>query len=1101
MPIPAPTLNIDFFEISPIPILVFSAEWEIIKYNTTAKGIAEDCNQLAKEGVALSTLIPTDWRELNTFEITLNAQSYKITSTIAQDLFIFYFTPLNRLEKIIFQQRYYEQILEGLTSGVVLIDVDQKIQYMNNSMEKLLECSREELLGKKATMLAGNKDDADLVANKMKDRKEGKSEVYTKETNIKGKRKYIEIQGLPFKNTHGKILGSIAVMNDVTDRKQTEKSLNHLSMFAQKTTNGIIITTADGRIEWVNSSFEQITGYAFDEIIGLKPGQFLQGNDTEKKTINHFRNQLKTQKPFEIEIKNYRKNKESFWAHMSITPMFNAAGVLVNYMAIISDNTEKMEMMRNLSENENKYRELVETSSNFIYQADYLGNFTFFNEVGISKLGYEKDEMIGMNFTHLVDPEWQQNVIEFYKNQFEKKEKESYHKFPVITKQGKKIWIEQNVQMYAVNGWITGFQSYARDVTERKILEDELEQQKKLLNTILDSLPLVVFLKQKNGAYKFINKATENKLGQSDGMDRLTFLKHFDYSDNQVWNDRSPFESEEKIIYLGKQKYYIVGKEIIHPESLDQPLLLGYAFDITDRKRIEGDLRKAKLKAEKSTAAKEKFISIMSHEIRTPMNAVVGINNLLLQQDHLPEQKEYFQATKTASENLLKILNNVLDLSKLDAGKVVIENKNLDLRKLIDEVISTFKFKAAEKNIQLIAEIDAELPPIIKGDALKLHQIMVNLVSNALKFTHEGQVIVKVEIVEEINQKLFLRFTVSDTGIGIPAEKLYLIFESFTQVSSKIAQQYGGTGLGLTITKSLIELQGGDIEVESTEGVGTKFFFQLSFDPSDTVVSTEKENTEYNLEGVKILVVDDNAMNQMIVQKFLEKKNIELKFANHGKEAIEILLQHPIDLILMDLQMPVMDGYEAVKYIRKKLKISVNDLPIVAMTAAAGSDEMTKLSKYEFNGLISKPFDPENLYGIIARNLGHVTREIAMPQEAKKTEQISPINLTYLKQSSGGSNEFVKNMIQIFLTQTPNYLEEIKIFYKTQNWGKLQSIVHKMKPTMTMMGMSLKNQMDTLEEMAKQKKDLDLMGPMLETVYSQCALAFEDLGKELEMLK
>ena len=1086
--------TIDFFETSPMPIIVLDLKLAIIKYNIAATSIR---NSILESQITIKKLLPIDFRKKNTFQLTIVDENYTVTKSENADYVILYFELLSNEKKNIVEN--HEHILEALLSGVVLLDTNHKICYINAAMEKLLECSRANVLGIPAIEFAANESDAAWISTKMQERISGKSGVYQREITVNDKNKIVEIQSAPFKNSDGKIVGSIAVMNDVTEQNKNQKTLNQLSVFAQKTTNGIIITDHNGIIEWVIQSFVDITGYSKEEVIGHKPGSMLQGKDTDKETIKLFSDKLKTEKPFEIQLKNYTKKNVPFWAQMSITPMFDEAEKLINYMAVISDNTENNNITAQLIENGKKYRELVETCSNFIYKADANGNFTYLNAFGIAKMGYEKEEIIGMNFSELIVPEFTQQVIDFYKHQFTNRIKETYYEFPVFTKQGKKLWIGQNVQMYLENNRIQGFQAFANDITDKKRLENELNKQKELLDTILDSLPIVVFLKQKNGDHIFINNTIANPSTAELIENRTTFVKQLDYLDSEVWESKKAQETVEKIIHEGKGKYFIVGKQIIHTKSYEQPLLLGYVYDITDRKKVEEDLKKAKLKAEKSIAAKERFISIMSHEIRTPMNAVVGINNLLLQQPYLPEQREYFQATKTVSDSLLKILNNILDLSKLDAGMVILENKDLDLPKLIQEVLAPFKFKAAEKNIQLHTEIDSQIPSILRGDALKLHQILVNLVSNAMKFTHEGSVLVKVNLIEIISGKMILRFVVKDTGIGIAPDKLDSVFESYTQLNNHIANQYGGTGLGLTIAKSLIDLQGGDIDVESTVGIGTTFFFQLSFEASNFKELHEKEKIEYNLQGLRILLVEDNLMNQMIVQKFLEKKGVELYIANHGKEAIEILLKHPLNLVLMDLQMPVMDGYETVKYIRKKLKIPAAELPIVAMTAASGTDSDLKLTKSGFNGIITKPFEPENMYAIIAANTDNTA--VPLLPKAIPVVEATVINLEYLKESAAGSMEFVKNMIKIFLNQTPEYLEEIKYFYDTKNWSKLQTVVHKMKPTMIMMGMNLRCELEEIEEMAKQKRDFEQMGKLLEMIYAQARIAFHDLQKELALMK
>lgn len=751
-----------------------------------------------------------------------------------------------------------------------------------------------------------------------------------------------------------------------------------------------------------------------------------------------------------------------------------------------------------MSLNESSYRNLVETSSSFIYKADFMGNFIFINEIGVKKLGYPKEEIIGVNFSFFIAPDWKEQVADFYKSQFKEKKKESYLEFPIITKQGHKIWIGQTVQMIDDNDWVLGFQAFASDITDRKILEFQLDNQRALLNTMLNNIPLNVYLKTLDGEYVFINEKL-NSEAIHHKSETISFLKNFDYLDEAIWKEGKQVVVLEKVILNGKQKYFIVGKEIITDKLSSQPMMLGYTYDITERKMIEEDLKKAKKRAEKSIVAKEKFISIMSHEIRTPMNAIIGVNHLLLQMPHSNEQKDYFLAVKTASDNLLKILNNILDISKLNSGNVSVESINFDVHKLITDIIAINRFKAAEKNILLSIELEKQVPKVIKGDGLKLHQILTNLISNALKFTHEGSVVLKVSILEQIKNQLIFRFEIIDTGIGIATDKQMLIFESFSQANSNTAQLYGGTGLGLAITKSLVELLRGEIEVESSVGLGAKFTVHLPYELTDEIVSSSEVNEHFSFEGLNILLVEDNEMNQLIVEKFLESKNVNLYKANHGKEAIEIILKHSIDIVLMDLQMPVMDGYETVKYIRKKLKISSSALPIIAITATSIDEKANKITKSGFEGLIIKPFEPNKLYKIISQYAASALNLDILKQKEIKTvkEENTITNLAYLKQSAGDSKEFVKNMVQIFLNQTPSYIEEIKQHHQAKQWQKLKAIVHKMKPTIAMMGIQLQKEIEEIEEIAKKEHQLEKLDYLLPILYKSSYKAIEELTKEL----
>ena len=435
-------------------------------------------------------------------------------------------------------------------------------------------------------------------------------------------------------------------------------------------------------------------------------------------------------------------------------------------------------------------------------------------------------------------------------------------------------------------------------------------------------------------------------------------------------NFNIPYDLEFKI--TNKQGKRLWTRAVGQPEFVDGRCIKinGVFQDIDDRKQIEEAMRLQQEELQQATATKLEFLSIMSHEIRTPMNAVIGFTNLLLQNPR-PDQMDYLNVLKFSAENLLTLINDILDYNKIDAGKIKFEASAFNLHDLLQHIKAAQQQEAEKKDLLVRVEIDPEIPKIIIGDQMRLGQVLTNLVANAIKFTAIGTVDLCVTLLKKSEQLVNLHFEVRDTGIGIEPDKLNYIFEKFAQASSETTRKYGGTGLGLAISKRLLELVGADLKVHSTPNLGSCFYFDLSFKTSgeSSILTREPLNMETGFPGKRVLITEDNPINVMLVKKFLQQWHVRYDVAENGQIAVDKMSAGQYDLILMDLQMPEMDGYQATTIIRAIAGNSAAELPIIALTASAVEDLRERIMEAGMNDCLTKPFKPESLYELLDKYL------------------------------------------------------------------------------------------------------------------------------------
>lgn len=553
-------------------------------------------------------------------------------------------------------------------------------------------------------------------------------------------------------------------------------------------------------------------------------------------------------------------------------------------------------------------------------------------------------------------------------------------------KEAERILEERALELYKTN---VELQELNRNL-EQKVSQraKEIQKQRNFYESILNQVPAEIVVADHNQKYLFISESAikdvelrEWLIGKNDfdfceyrniSMDlaRERFSKY-----QEVRNTLKVAEWTEKFTKNGQDIYLLRRLVPLFNNNDEIEMFIGYSLDITDSEEYRLELIEARDIAQKATSAKSEFLSKISHEIRTPLNAIIGLTNILMNEEHNRSQGHYLQSMKYSADSLLGIINEVLDFSKIEAGKITFESIPFNFRHLINGIQQTFEFRANEIGLEFKSILDDTIPRIIEGDRVKLNQILLNLVGNAMKFTTEGHIYLITEMLQKTDADLLIRFTVEDTGIGIAHDKVDKVFESFSQEGDDTTRKFGGTGLGLTITKRFIEGQNGSIHVESEQGKGSRFIFEMPFkyDPKhkeNSLIDKAWSKDLSMVKGKSILVAEDNLMNQLVLQKMLEKWAPKLEMVSNGQLALDKLETEDFDLVFLDVQMPIKDGISTVKDWRNYEANHLRErVPVVALTADAFSESRQRVIDAGMDDFLSKPIEISELRRVLHKYL------------------------------------------------------------------------------------------------------------------------------------
>ncbi|MDB4297337.1 ATP-binding protein [Flavobacteriaceae bacterium] len=632
-----------------------------------------------------------------------------------------------------------------------------------------------------------------------------------------------------------------------------------------------------------------------------------------------------------------------------------------------------------------------------------------------------------------------------------------------------------------------------------KIFGDKKETKSPYYKIFHNSVDLICIAKS-NGLMKDLNSSFTKTLGWTrEELLNAPFIKFIhpdDVADTLAQFEKTIKDRVKTVSFKNRSRKkdgsYIWLKWTCHPDTESSDLFV-IAHDITKLVQLNNELIE-------TIKFKDLFLTNMSHEIRTPMNAIIGFTDLLKKTDLSTEQQNYTNLVATASQNLLVIINDILDFSKIEAGKINLINKPISLHQIIENAIELTKYKAEEKNIKLLVTTDQDIPKNVLGDSVRLTQILINILNNAVKFTTKGSVQLQVIVTEKTNTHVSLSFSVKDTGIGIPKEKIASVFERFQQANDSISKEFGGTGLGLSIVKMLVELHGGNIHLNSIEGVGSDFVFNLSYELTE--LSPTKENIKNSinkdekiLENIHVLLAEDNHMNQRLAKMYLTRNGATVDLAENGKICTEKLQANQYDIILMDIHMPVMDGKEATKIIREELQ---SKIPIIACTADSLVGEKDRCLEIGMDAFISKPYTEYTMVHEIAEILDFTEETEAIidetlsnptTTETTTTRRIEILstqdildNIALMIRNEG--TEFTTEILEIFNTNIPEDVTELKRGLLAYNYDIIREKAHKLAGSLIIFNFKKEHIIAKDLQLAAENKDNEKINNLSSTLLS-----------------
>ncbi len=931
----------------------------------------------------------------------------------------------------------FRKMFEDGPIGMVIIDSDNRLLKVNTAFCQMLGYTEAELLEMKVADVSHPED--------MSRNLELRQQMLNGDIPfIQMEKRYLRKDGqivwgnlaVSFYKTE-EIVYHLAKVEDITERKLAEEQIRKLSTAIEQSPSIVVITDTQARIEYVNPKFCQITGFTSAEVIGQTPTLLKSGQQPKDFYQNLWQTVL-SGNDWQSELQNKKKNGTLYWELASISPLKNQGQAITHFIKVAEDITERKQAEDKLRASEKRFRKVFEEAPLGMVIVGYYLKILQVNKAFYQMLGYSGPEpLIGATITDISAPEdipkTKEMMMQLYHGEISSFKMEKRYR----QQDGTLVWGNTSVSFfYDKKGQPLYFLAMIENITERKQAEQSLRESETRIRTLVENMVDGVVTIDENGMIESFNPAAMKIFGYSAedviGKNVKILMPEPYRHEHDGYLEHYKSTGIAKIIGKGREVEGQHQNGFTFPLDLavsemwigEQRKFVGIVRNITKRKQFEETLKKAIESAQAANRAKSEFLANMSHEIRTPMNAVIGFSELLSTLITDNQQKSYLDSIQTAGKSLLTLINDILDLSKIEAGRLDIQYEVVNPLLIFNELQQIFAIKMVEKNLQWIVDIDKQLPPALLLDEVRLRQVLLNLIGNAIKFTDKGYIKLTAKMspsrtfsnkataqnimdgtAKPIQSDLLtekvgdLILTVEDTGIGIPENQQAVIFESFRQQEGQSTRKYGGTGLGLAITKRLVEMMNGQISVKSTASQGSVFEITLREVQVSSIesVKTDEESFDFKniyFENAQVLVVDDIESNRTLIKEYLSKVNLEVVEAEDGQKGLLFAQEYKPDLIIMDIRMPEMDGYEATR--RLKENPSTQKIPVIALTASVTVDEKTNVKAHGFDGYLSKPVSTQLLFNELTHYLKH-SKKLTKPQAAKVDDDTKLLLETWIK--------------------------------------------------------------------------------------------------------
>ena len=656
-------------------------------------------------------------------------------------------------------------------------------------------------------------------------------------------------------------------------------------------------------------------------------------------------------------------------------------------------------------------------------------------------------------------------------------------------------------------GQIWRYQDITKIVNQKKSLLRIEEKYRRIIEDLEFGLIEVDLNQNITKAYPAFCRMTEYSEAELIGENAKKLLLDPDFeaiietqNESRIKGDSSVYEIKI-LTKSNKPKWVIISGTPIYNERNEIIGSIGIHIDITERKGLEEALKIANNKANSSVKAKELFIANMSHEIRTPMNVIIGMTDILKSSEINENGLRYLTAIEHSAENLLRLINEILDISKAESGNITLFPEPTNINALIDDFSLSFGEYAKKKGLIFEATADPIIAPSLLVDQVKLNQVLINLIGNGIKFTQKGKVNLAMKVIKDSAENQTIKISIKDTGIGIKKENFEAIFESFRQEDESIGKNFGGTGLGLSISQAIVRKMGGEIELISEIAEGTEFFFTIVLEKFAGEKNQSSVTNEINipnfLTSKKILVAEDDELNQLLIKAIFDNHKIPFVIANNGNEVLELLKKEHFDIILMDIEMPELNGLDATKYIREQLNI---EIPIIALTAHESKKDLKLFESVGMNDYITKPYKKEQLLAVICKQFENIAEKTEDTQNLEQSNAAPLYNLNTLQEMSQGDKVFLTSIVETFVQNTPIYIEQIKTGFQLEDFNMLYRAAHQMKPSIDFFNIDKgKSVVRAIElEAKKEHPDKLKLSELIKTINDLVLACVQDLKADLD---